>query len=208
MLLLGLTGSIGMGKSTTAAMFASAKVPVYDADAAVHELYQPGGPAAAPIEAAFPGVTAAGGVDRPKLSAALLADPQGFKRLEAIVHPLLAAHRLSFLQAAGSKGSPIAVLDIPLLFETGGEKALDAVAVVSCGPDEQRRRVLERPGMTEAKFEAILSRQTPDAEKRRRADFVIDTGGGLAAAEAQVRAILNALRDPSWRSRRAEHPSH
>ncbi len=200
MILLGLTGSIGMGKSTTAALFAAEGVPVYDADAAVHTLYGVGGEAVSPIEASFPGVTEAGAIHRGRLGERVLDDPEALETLEAIVHPLVGRHRQSFFERAA--GQAIVVLDVPLLFETGGDKAMTAVAVVTCPPKLQRARVLARPGMTPEKFEAILKRQAPDAEKRARADFVIDTGRGLKAAKAQVHAVLAALADPSWRSPR------
>jgi len=191
-ILVGLTGSIGMGKSTTAKMFAEEGVPVYDADAAVHALYAPGGAAVAPIEAAFPGVTGENGVDRAKLSQRVVGQPDALKKLEAIVHPLVGLSRGAFFEQA--KGADIVVLDIPLLFETGGDKAMDAVVVVSAPEHIQRRRVLEREGMDEAKLDAILARQTPDAEKRARAHFVVDTSQGLDHARAQVRHILATLR--------------
>jgi len=191
MFVLGLTGSLGMGKSTTARFFAEAGVPVHDADAVVHRLYE--GEAAAAIEAAFPGTTAAGIVDRAKLSARVLNDPAALKRLEAIVHPLVHAAERRLLAEAKAKGETVAVLDIPLLFETGGDQRVDAVVVVSAPPEVQRQRVLERPGMTVEKLESILARQLPDAEKRRRADFVVDTSLGLESARAQVRAILAAV---------------
>lgn len=194
MIVLGLTGSIGMGKSTTAAMFADEGVPVYDADAAVHSLYAEGGLAAPLIEAAFPGTTEDGAVSREKLSTRVVGNPEALARLEAIVHPLVGRSRAGFFQAAEAAGADVVVLDIPLLFETGGERRVDAVVVVSAPPDVQRERVLARPGMTEAKLDAILARQTPDAEKRARADYVIDTGRGLEAAREQVRAVLTAVR--------------
>lgn len=202
MIVLGLTGSIGMGKSTTAAMFAAEGAPVYDADAAVHALYGVGGVAVAPVETLFPGVLVAGAIDRGRLSERVLNDPEALKRLEAIVHPLVGAHRQSFFIQTEADGATVVVLDVPLLFETGGDKGMDAVAVVSCSPALQRERVLARPGMTPEKFESILKRQTPDAEKRARADFVIDTGAGLDAARRQVRAVLGSLADPQWRSER------
>jgi dephospho-CoA kinase len=198
MIRLGLTGSIGMGKTTTAAMFAKAGAPVFDADAAVHQLYAPGGAAAAPIEAAFPGVTVDGGVDRQRLSARVVGDPGALARLEAIVHPLVAALRTQFLSEAEARGAPVVVLDIPLLFESGRRPDVDAVVVASAPEPEQRRRVLARPGATAERFEALLARQMPDAEKRRRADFVVDTGQGLEAARRQVRLILSAVTDPRW----------
>ncbi|XYD06536.1 dephospho-CoA kinase [Methylobacterium sp. NMS12] len=189
--ILGLTGSIGMGKSATARMFAERGVPVHDADAAVHALYGPGGAAAA-IGAAFPGVLGGdGGVDRARLRAAVLDAPDRMAALEAIVHPLVRAASTDFL--ARHAAAPLVVLDVPLLYETGGEGRCDAVAVVSAPPEIQRDRVLARPGMTEAAFAAILAKQMPDAEKRARADFVIDTGRGFAAAEAAVARIVERL---------------
>jgi len=204
MIILGLTGSIGMGKSTTAAMFAEAGVPVYDADAEVHRLYAPGGAAVAPVEAAFPGVVKDGAVDRAALSARVLGDAAALKRLEAIVHPLVGATRAGFFEAAKAKGADMVVLDIPLLFETGGEKNVDAVVVVSAPAELQRARVLERPGMTAEKLDAILAKQTPDADKRARAHFVVDTGQGLDAARAQVAEVIAAMRDPARRPKRGD----
>ncbi|MBI5938839.1 MAG: dephospho-CoA kinase [Caulobacterales bacterium] len=194
MITVGLTGSIGMGKSTTAAMFAAEGVPVYDADAEVHALYARGGAAVEPLEAAFPGVVVDGAVDRAKLSHYVVGKPDELKRLEAIVHPLVGESRVDFFQKAVADGADIVVLDIPLLFETGGEKRMDAVVVVSAPADLQRQRVLARPGMDEAKLDAILARQMADAEKRGRAHFVIDTGQGLDHARAQVRDVLKRLR--------------
>jgi dephospho-CoA kinase len=194
MLVLGLTGSIGMGKSTTAAMFEAEGVPVYDSDAAVHALYAAGGAAVASVEAAFPGVVIDGAIDRAKLSAKVVGDPEALAKLEAIVHPLVGAHRIGFFQKAQAENHQIVVLDIPLLFETGGQKSVDKVVVVSAPPEVQRARVLARPEMTAEKFEAILARQTPDAEKRARADFVIDTGQGVEHARKQVRDLLTLLR--------------
>jgi dephospho-CoA kinase len=191
MLILGLTGSLGMGKSTTARFFAEEGVPVHDADAVVHRLYD--GEAAAAIEAAFPGTAASGKVDRDRLAARVLGDSAALKRLEAIVHPLVQEAERRLLAEAETRGEKVAVLDIPLLFETGGEKRVDAVVVVSAPPDVQRSRVLERPGMTADKLDAILAKQMPDDEKRRRADFVVDTSRGFEAARADVRAILNAI---------------
>jgi dephospho-CoA kinase len=188
MRIIGLTGSIGMGKSTTLQMFADEGVPVYDADAAVHAVYS--GEAVPVVEAAFPGTTADGKVDRQKLSARVLGDPAALKQLEQIVHPLLAAHRKKFLDAAERAGAPVVLMDVPLLFETGGEKRMDAVIVVSAPPELQRERVLARDNMTAEKLDAILARQTPDAEKRRRADFVVDTSHGLAPVRAAVKDIL------------------
>ena len=187
--ILGLTGSIGMGKSATADMFRRLGVPVHDADAAVHALYR--GRAAPLIEKAFPGTVTEGAVDRAKLGAAVLGHPARMKELEAIVHPLVHQEEEAFLQRASA--SPIAVLDIPLLFETGGERRCDAVLVVTASPEVQRERVLKRPGMTEEKLASILDKQMPDAEKRRRAHFIIDTGRGFAFAEAEARAVLAAL---------------
>ncbi|MBR1176620.1 dephospho-CoA kinase [Bradyrhizobium sp. KB893862 SZCCT0404] len=188
MRILGLTGSIGMGKSTTAKLFAEAGVPVYDADAAVHQLYE--GEAAPAIEAAFPGTTVNGKVDRPKLSARVVHDPAAIKQLEQIVHPMLGASRQKFFADAEAAKAPVVVLDIPLLFETGGEKRVDAVVVVSTSPELQRERVLARGTMDEAKLDAIIAKQTPDAEKRKRADFVVDTSHGLEPVRAQIKDIL------------------
>ncbi|WP_063685369.1 dephospho-CoA kinase [Bradyrhizobium stylosanthis] len=188
MRILGLTGSIGMGKSTTAKLFAEAGVPVYDADAAVHQLYE--GEAAPAIEAAFPGTTENGKVDRPKLSARVVHDPAAIKQLEQIVHPMLGASRQKFFADAEAAKAPVVVLDIPLLFETGGEKRVDAVVVVSTSPELQRERVLVRGTMDEAKLDAIIAKQTPDAEKRKRADFVVDTSHGLEPVRAQIKDIL------------------
>ncbi len=191
MFVLGLTGSIGMGKSATAKMFAEAGVPVHDADAVVHQLYE--GAAAAKIEAAFPGTTTGGKVDRQKLGARVVGDTAAMKKLEAIVHPLVREARDRFLAEAEKRGAEIALLDIPLLFETGGEKDCDAVVVVSAPADVQRARALERPGMTEEKLAGLMAKQVPDAEKRRRADFVVDTSQGFDHARAQVKDILQAV---------------
>jgi dephospho-CoA kinase len=191
MLLLGLTGSIGMGKSTTAKLFAEAGVPVYDADATVHKIYQ--GEAAPAIEAAFPGTTVDGKVDRAKLSAKVLHDPAAIKRLEAIVHPMLGASRQKFLDDAEASGAPVVVMDIPLLFETGGEKRVDAVVVVTTSPENQRERIMARGTMTSEALDSILARQLPDAEKRERADFVVDTSHGLDPVRAQIRDILQQV---------------
>lgn len=188
MFVLGLTGSLGMGKSATAKMFAEEGVPVHDADAAVHRLYE--AEAAPLIEAAFPGTTGGGKVDREKLAQRVLGDPAAIKKLEAIVHPLVRNSEEKFLVEAARKGAAVAVLDIPLLFETGGDDRCDAVIVVSAPSDVQRARVFERSGMTEQKFAAILAQQMSDAEKRKRADFVVDTSEGFDAARAQVRDIL------------------
>ena len=199
MLLLGLTGSIGMGKSTTAKLFAEAGVPVYDADATVHMLYE--GEAVPAIEAAFPGTTADGKVDRNKLSARVVQDPAAMQRLEQIVHPMLGASRQKFLDDAERSGAPVAVVDVPLLFETGGEKRVDAVVVVTTTPEIQRQRILARDNMTSEKLDAILARQLPDAEKRWRADFVVDTSDGLDPVRARIRDILKeAVKMPRRRS--------
>jgi dephospho-CoA kinase len=191
MFVLGLTGSIGMGKTTTAKMFAEEGVPVHDADAAVHRLYE--GEAVKPIEAAFPGATGNGKVNREKLGQRVLGDDFAMKRLEHIVHPLVRQAEERFLAEAQKKGAKVALLDIPLLYETAGDKRCDAVVVVSAPADVQRLRAFERSGMTAEKFEAILAKQTPDTEKRRRADFMVDTSKGLDAARAQVRDILKAI---------------
>jgi dephospho-CoA kinase len=199
MIILGLTGSIGMGKSTTAKLFEEAGVPVYDADATVHKIYE--GEAVPAIEAAFPGTTADGKVDRNKLSAKVVHDPAAMKRLEQIVHPMLGASRQKFLHEAEQSGAPVAVVDVPLLFETGGEKRVDAVVVVTTTPEIQRRRILERDNMTGEKLDAILARQLPDAEKRRRADFVVDTSHGLDHVRTRIRDILDqAAKMPQRRS--------
>lgn len=191
MFILGLTGSLGMGKSTTARFFAEEGAPVHDADAVVHQLYE--GEAVAAIEAAFPGTTVDGKVDRTKLAARVLNDAAALERLEAIVHPLVNAAERRLLAEAEARGAKVVVLDIPLLFETGGDRRVDAVVVVSAPAELQRERVLARPGMTSEKLEAILAKQMPDTEKRRRADFIVDTSQGLEAARAQVRAILAAV---------------
>ncbi len=188
MIVLGLTGSIGMGKTTTARLFAEEGVPVHDADAAVHRLYE--GEAGGLIEREFPGTTVAGRVDRTRLASRVVGDPQALKRLEAIVHPLVRKSENAFLEDARRRGAPVVVLDIPLLFETGGDARVDAVVVVTAPAEVQRERVLARPGMTAEKFEALLAKQMPDAEKRRRADFIVDSGHGLEPARAQVRDIL------------------
>jgi dephospho-CoA kinase len=188
MRILGLTGSIGMGKSTTAKMFAEAGVPVYDADAAVHKIYE--GEAAPAIEAAFPGTTADGRVDRAKLSAKVVHNQAAIKQLEQIVHPMLGASRKKFLDDAEQSGAPVVVMDIPLLFETGGEKRVDAVVVVTTSQENQRERILARGTMTSEALDAILARQLPDAEKRKRADFVVDTSHGLAPVRDRIRDIL------------------
>lgn len=207
MIVLGLTGSIGMGKSTTTAMFADLGALVWNADDAVHRLYAPGGAAVDPVGAAFPGVIVDGAVDRTRLAEALGRDETAFRRLESIVHPLVAEGRAADLEAASAAGAKLAVLDIPLLFETGGDAHVDAVVVVTADPDIQAERVLARPGMTRERFEAILARQLPDAEKRARADFVIDTGRGLEAARADVAAIVETVLDPAWISPRRRAPA-
>ena len=191
MIRIGLTGSIGMGKSTTAKMFAAEGVPVHDADATVHALYS--GRAAPLIEAAFPGTVSDGKVDRTLLSPHVLGRPEAMKKLEAIVHPLVREEEQLFLKRARADHRRIVMLDIPLLFETGGEARVDVVVVVTADADVQRDRVLARPGMSEDRFEAILAKQMPDAEKRRRAHFLVDTGKGLEPAKRQVQAILKAL---------------
>ena len=189
--ILGLTGSIGMGKSAVAGMFEELGVPVFDADAAVHALQGPGGALLPAIEAAFPGTTGPGGVDRPKLGTAVFGDAAGLKRLEGIVHPAVAAQRAGFLSRHAA--TPLIVFDIPLLFEKGGAGGVDAVVVVSAPPDLQRARVLARPGMTAEKFGQILALQVPDAEKRARADFVIDTGCSLDETRAAIKALIAGL---------------
>jgi dephospho-CoA kinase len=191
MFILGLTGSIGMGKSATANMFGEEGVPVHDADAAVHRLYE--GEATPLIEAAFPGTTSGGKVDRAKLGQRVLGDKDAIARLEAIVHPLVTQSRERFVADAERNGAKVVLLDVPLLFETGSDKRVDAIVVVSAPAEMQRARVLERPGMTDDKLAVILSKQTPDAEKRARADFVVDTSKGFDAARAQVREILKAV---------------
>ena len=188
MFVVGLTGSIGMGKSTTAKLFAEAGVPVYDADATVHQLYE--GEAVAAIEAAFPGTTADGKVDRAKLSARVVHDPAAIRRLEEIVHPMLGTSRQKFFAEARASGAPVVVVDVPLLFETGGEKRVDAVVVVTASLELQRQRVLARGMMDDDKFNSILARQMPDEEKRKRADFVVDTSHGLEPVRAQIKDIL------------------
>ena len=186
-----LTGSLGMGKSRTAGFFAEPGVPVHDSDAVVHALYE--GEAATLIEQAFPGSTAGGKVDRQKLSAMVVGDAAALARLETIVHPLVAAERDKFLAQAQVRGAPVVVIDVPLLFETGGERGCDAVVVVSAPPEVQKRRALERPGMTEEKFAALVAKQVPDPEKRRRADFIVDSSQSFDHARAQVRDILQAI---------------
>jgi len=191
MIIVGLTGSIGMGKSATAAMFRELGVPVHDSDSAVHELYR--GEAAPLIEQAFPGVTIDGVVDRQKLGPKVLGDAEALRRLETIVHPLVGAHREAFLQRNRAAGAPVVVLDIPLLFEIGGEKDVDVIVVVTADERKQRARVMSRPGMTAEKFSAILAKQTPDAIKRSKAHYTIDTGHGFENAKAQVKDFLASL---------------
>jgi dephospho-CoA kinase len=186
-----LTGSLGMGKSTAAKFFAEEGVPVHDADAVVHALYE--GEAVALVEAAFPGSITTGKIDRTKLAPMVVNNPAALVKLEAIVHPLVAAAREKFLAAAQGRGDPIVVLDIPLLFETGGDCGCDAVVVISAPADVQRRRAFERPGMTDEKFFALVAKQLPDEEKRRRADFVVDSSQGFDHARAQIRDILRAV---------------
>ena len=198
MITLGLTGSIGMGKSTTTAMFADLGALIWNADDAVHALYARGGAAVGPVGEAFPGVVIDGAVDRTRLAGALGQDGEAFRRLEAIVHPLVIRGRLDDLAAAEARGIRLAVLDIPLLFETGGDAAVDAVVVVTAPAEVQAARVLARPGMTPERFEAILARQLPDAEKRRRADFLVDTGKGLEAARARVEEIVGMVLAEGW----------
>lgn len=192
MLIIGLTGSIGMGKSTAAARFRELGVSVFDADAAVHQLYE--GPLAVEIEAAFPGSTKDGKVDRAKLSAQLMAAPERMKLLETIVHPRVRAEEHAFLAAERARGAGMAVLEIPLLFEAGADKSVDVVVVVSAPPELQRERVLARPGMTAAKLESLLLRQLADEKKRARAHFVVDTSGSIEASHAQIDAIVAKLR--------------
>lgn len=191
--ILGLTGSIGMGKSAVASMFHGLGVPVFDADAAVHVLQGPGGALLGEIEAVFPGTTGPDGVDRQKLGAAVFGDRDKLSRLEAIIHPAVAAMRRQFLKDNAAK--PLVVFDIPLLFEKGGAEGVDAVVVVSASAEAQRARVLARPGMTEEKFERILGLQVPDAEKRARADFVIDTGTSLAETRHEVQRLVHEILD-------------
>lgn len=199
MILIGLTGSIGMGKSTTAAMFREAGVPVYDADAAVHDLYDQGGAAVGPVGEAFPGVVVDGRVDRERLRQAVLGKPEDLKKLNAIVHPLVGQDRVGFFEKARADGAEMVVLDIPLLFETGGHANVDAVVVVTAPAEMQRERVLARPGMTPERVDAILAQQMADADKRARAHFVVDTGHGLEPARKQVAEIIAAMRDPQRR---------
>ena len=202
MILIGLTGSIGMGKSTTAAMFRDAGVPVYDADAAVHALYDTGGAAVGPVGEAFPGVVKDGRVDREALRQAVLGDPEALKRLNAIVHPLVGRDRMGFFAKAQAEGADLVVLDIPLLFETGGDANVDAIVVASAPAELQRERVLARPGMTPDRLDAILAQQLADSEKCARAHFVVDTSRGLEPAREQVARIIAAVRDPQFKSAR------
>ena len=197
MKIVALTGSIGMGKSTTSAMFKDLGVPIWDADAAVHRLYAPDGAAISPLKALIPEAIGAHGVDRNILTHKILQDPGLLKQIEAIVHPLVGKDRADFLAAARDQGASLVLVDVPLLFETGGEAYVDAVIVVSCSPEMQRARVLARPGMTEEKFASIVARQTPDDVKRAKADFVIDTGLGLDAAREQVGMVHAALIKPA-----------
>jgi dephospho-CoA kinase len=192
MIVLGLTGSIGTGKSTTAAMFHDLGVPVHDADATVHDLYRR--EAVPPVAERFPDALRDGVIDRKALSAILAQAPDRFRELEAIIHPLVRARETAFLESERQNGSTLVLLDIPLLYETGGEARVDKVVVVTCNPDLQRQRVLARPGMTQEKFQLILSRQMPDAEKRQRADFIVDTGGGLEAARKQVEEVIKTVK--------------
>lgn len=206
MLLIGLTGSIGMGKSETTKMFAALGVPVYDADAAVHALYAAGGAAVEPIGEAFPGVIKDGAIDREELGSRVLGAPDELKRLEKIIHPLVGISQLEFLQNAEKSGAPMVVLDIPLLFETGGETRVDISVVVSAPADLQRERVLARPGMSAEKFESILAKQVPDAQKREKADFIVDSSRGLEPAMEDVKGIIEALKGSEgkiWEERKA-----
>lgn len=197
MKIIGLTGSIGMGKSTTAAMFREAGIPVYDADAAVHEAYDVGGVAVGPVGKAFPGTVREGRVDREALRKQVLGNPEAMARLNRIVHPLIGKSRPDAFAVASAQGADMIILDVPLIYETGGEKNMDAVIVVSAPADLQRERVLAREGMSPERLDAILAQQLPDAEKRKRADFVIDTGRGLEAARVQVGEVISALRKTS-----------
>ncbi|MBL4787536.1 MAG: dephospho-CoA kinase [Kordiimonadaceae bacterium] len=197
MIIIGLTGSIGMGKSETAKMFAAEGVPVFDADAAVHSLQAKDGAAIAPIEAVFPSVITDGVLDRAKLGTIIFSDAEAKATLEAIIHPMVGDLRIGFFQKAEADSTPFVVLDIPLLFETHGDKACHKVVVVSAREDVQRERVLERPGMTVEKFEQILGKQVPDAEKRAKADYIVETDKGLDYARQQVATIVKTLRDAS-----------
>jgi dephospho-CoA kinase len=199
MLIVGLTGSLAMGKSETARMFAELGSPVFDADAEVHRLYATGGAAVGPVAEVFPEALVDGAIDRIRLSALLLADPSRLPRLEAIVHPLVRAAEQHFLDGARQAREPFVILDIPLLFETGRDSTMDRIVVVSASPEIQRRRALARPGMTEEKLARLLSRQTSDADKRARADFVVETGRGLDDAFDQVQRIVSRLREEAGR---------
>ena len=193
MIILGLTGSIGMGKTTVAKMFAEAGAPAFDSDAAVHQLYAPGGAAVTAVEQEFPGVTKNGGIDRVLLSQRVINDPKALKRLEQVVHPFVRQAQVDFAEAERAAGAKVVVFDIPLLLETSGGDLVDRIVVVSAPHHVQRGRVLARAGMTDEKFTQLMARQMPDAEKRKRADFVIDTGGSLDQTRTQVRAVLDAL---------------
>ena len=202
MIVLGLTGSIGMGKSTTAALLREAGIPVHDADAAVARLYAEGGEGIAPVGRAFPQALINGAIDRERLSGLVLGNPDALKRLEAIVHPMVKQDRARFLAEARAGGTAAVVLEIQLLFEVGAEEEVDAVIVVTAPSTVQRERTLLRPGMNPEKFERILARQIPDAEKRLRADFAVDTGHGLESAREQVQAVVAKVLAPGWRGRR------
>lgn len=209
MVIVGLTGSIGMGKSETAKIFRTLGIPVYDADAAVHAIYAPGGSAVAPIEAAFPGVTNVNGVDREALAKLVLNDAAALKKLESIVHPLVGLEQQKFLQQAAADKADIIVIDVPLLYETGGQKRVDCVVLVSAPYELQRERVLARSGMHEEKFQAILAKQVPDAEKRQQADYIIDSSQGIEPAMAQVRALIPLLKKVparAWAARLRDAP--
>ena len=194
MLIIGLTGSIGMGKSETSKMFARHGVPVCDADALVHQLYELGGAAVQPVSEVFPDTLVDGRIDRVRLSKTVIGNPEAIRKLETIVHPLVGLAQLNFLKTNAERGTPMVVLDIPLLLESKGPKRVDVIVVVSAPADMQRTRVLSRPGMTAEKLDIILQKQMPDAEKRVRADYIIDTSQGLAHAEAQVAALIEKLR--------------
>lgn len=206
MKIVALTGSIGMGKSATARLFAEAGIPVFDSDACVHELYAPGGAAVAPVEDAFPGVVREGAIDRETLARRLREDETGFERLEAIVHPLVAASRNAFLEAADRAGQDMVLLDIPLLFETGGDRLADIIVVVSAPDDVRRERVLQRPGMTPEKLDSIIARQIPDSIKRSKADYVITTADGIEDARRQVDDVIRRIRagEPGGAGKRGE----
>jgi dephospho-CoA kinase len=203
MITIGLTGSVGMGKSATAVMFAEAGVPVYDADAEVHKLQAKGGPAVEAIGAAFPGVVKDGAIDRQTLGERVFSDAAALNRLNGIIYPMLGAGRAAFFADAEARGCDMVVLDIPKLFETGGEARMDAVVVVSAPEAVQRERVLARPGYSQARLEGILANQMSDAEKRARADFVIDTSQGFDHARDQVRQVLATLRAGGWKRRQS-----